>query len=76
MRVVRLVPGRLAEYEVSGAEFSVSLWLNLTAAIALLLFWLGLHLQEDWVLVALLAALTLALLAKLHLKVRRLLGVD
>ncbi|XP_043226450.1 phosphatidylinositol N-acetylglucosaminyltransferase subunit H-like [Amphibalanus amphitrite] len=58
-------------YEVRGAEFSISLWLNLTAAIAALLFWLGLHLQDDRLLAALLAALTLALLAKLHFKVKR-----
>ena len=72
VRVVRLVPGRLAEYEVSGAPFSVPLWLNLTAGIATLLFWLGLHLQDDSVLTALLVTLTLALVAKLHFKVGRL----
>ncbi|XP_037083128.1 phosphatidylinositol N-acetylglucosaminyltransferase subunit H-like [Pollicipes pollicipes] len=71
VRVLRCVPGRLAEYEVSGAPFSVSLWLNLTALIAALLFWLGLHTLDDRLLVALLVGLTAALLAKLHLKVKR-----
>ena len=71
VRVLRRLPGRLAEYEVSGAPFSVPRWLALTACIAVLLFALGLHRQDDWVLAALLGALTLALLAKLHLKVGR-----